>query len=159
MGCLLCVQENKVYQKTVHDFLKFFEHIRQAADFNDMDVGYLQMILALANFVLQNLEVNLSVKEAALNVAQEILDTNPRVRNIDLVRLTINMMKSNYIGKTLSSYLSKLLRRLSPEELGVMLQRLFDYDPIARQKFLNEILMYNRPLFCPVWFSTQMWIL
>ena len=90
------------------------------------------MILALANFVLQNLEVNLSVKEAALNVAQEILDTNPRVRNIDLVRLTINMMKSNYIGKTLSSYLYKLMRRLSSEELAVMLQRLFDYDPIAR---------------------------
>ena len=75
------------------------------------------------------------------------------------MRLTINMMKSNYIGKTLSSYLSKLIRRLSPEELAIMLQRLFDYDPIARQKFLNEILVYNEPLFCPVWFSTQMWIL
>lgn len=41
MGCLLCVQENKVYQRTVHDFLKFFEHVRQTADFNDMDTGYL----------------------------------------------------------------------------------------------------------------------
>lgn len=124
-----------------------------------MDVGYLQLILALANFVLQNLEVNLSVKESALNVAQEILDTNPRVKNMDLVRLTINMMKSNYIGKTLSSYLSKLIKRLSTEELAVMLQRLFDFDPIARQKFLNEILVQTEPLFCPVWFSTQMWIL
>jgi len=52
MGCLLCVQENKVYQRTVHDFQKFFEHIRQTADFSDMDTGFLQMILALANFVL-----------------------------------------------------------------------------------------------------------
>jgi hypothetical protein len=49
--------------------------------------------------------VNLSVKESALSVAQDILDTNPRVKNIDLVRLTINMMKSNYIGKNLSHFL------------------------------------------------------
>jgi hypothetical protein len=90
------------------------------------------MILMLANFVLQSLEVNLSVKESALSVAQEILDTNMRVKNMDLVRLTINMMKSNYIGKNLSNYLNKLIRRLSQEELAIMLQRLFEYDPIAR---------------------------
>ena len=90
------------------------------------------MILMLANFVLQSLEVNLSVKESALSVAQEILDTNLRVKNMDLVRLTINMMKSNYIGKNLSNYLNKLIRRLSQEELAIMLQRLFEYDPIAR---------------------------
>jgi hypothetical protein len=106
-----------------------------------MDVGYLQMILMMANFVLQSLEVNLSVKESALNVAQEILETNPRVKNMDLVRLTINMMKSNYIGKNLPNYLNKLIRRLSSEELAVVLQSLFDFDPIARQKFLNEILI------------------
>jgi hypothetical protein len=90
------------------------------------------MILMLANFVLQSLEVNLSVKESALSVAQEILDTNMRVKNMDLVRLTINMMKSNYIGKNLSNFLNKLIRRLSQEELAIMLQRLFEYDPIAR---------------------------
>ena len=112
------------------------------------------MILMLANFVLQSLEVNLSVKESALSVAQEILDTNMRVKNMDLVRLTINMMKSNYIGKNLSNYLNKLIRRLSQEELAIMLQRLFEYDPTARQKFLNEILAQPDPLFCPVWFST-----
>jgi len=70
-----------------------------------MDVGNLQMILMMCNFVLQRLDVNLSVKESALSVAQDILDTNPRVKNIDLVRLTINMMKSNYIGKNLSHFL------------------------------------------------------
>jgi len=141
MGCLLCIQENKVYHSTVDDFRKFFEHVKRTADFNEMDGGYLHTILMLANFVLASLEVNLSVKEAALNVAQEILDTNPRVKNIDLVRLTINMMKSNYIGKTLPTYLAKLLKRLSPEELAVMLQRLFEFDPIARQKFLHEVLV------------------
>ena len=154
MSCLQSVQENRIYQRTVYDFQKFFLHIQQAADFSDIDVGYLQMILMLANFVLQSLEVNLSVKESALSVAQEILDTNLRVKNMDLVRLTINMMKSNYIGKNLSNYLNKLIRRLSQEELAIMLQRLFEYDPTARQKFLNEILVQPDPLFCPVWFST-----
>jgi len=124
-----------------------------------MDVGYLQMILMFSDFVLKSMEVNLSVKESALNVAQEILDTNPKVKNMDLVSLTINMMKSNYIGKNLSNFLAKLIRRLSSEELAVMVQRLFEFDPIARQKFLHEILVQPEPLFCPVWFSTQMWIL
>lgn len=121
MSCLENVQENKIYQRTQYNFQKFFQHIRQRADFSDMNVGYLQMILMLANFVLQSLEVNLSVKESALTVAQEILETNVRVKNMDLVRLTINMMKSNYIGKNLSSYLNKLIRRLSQEELAIML--------------------------------------
>lgn len=159
MNCLQSVQENRIYQRTVYDFQKFFNHVRQSADFSDMGTGFLQMILMLANFVLQSLEVNLSVKESALVVAQEILDTNPHVKNLDLVRLTINMMKSNYIGKNLSGFLNKLLRRISKEELAIMLQRLFEYDPIARQKFLNEILAQPDPLFCPVWFSTQMWIM
>jgi hypothetical protein len=52
MGNILCIQEDKIYQRTVYDFQKFFEHVRQTADFSDMDVGYLQMILMLANFVL-----------------------------------------------------------------------------------------------------------
>ena len=117
-------------------------------------MGYLQMMLMMANFILQSIEVNISIKESALNVAQEILETNPRVKNMDLVRLTINMMKSNYIGKNLSVYLAKLLKRLSVEELGVILQRLFEFDPQARRKLLDEILVQQEPLFCPVWFST-----
>jgi HEAT repeat protein len=159
MSCLQSVQENKIYQRTVYDFQKFFQHVQQASDFSEMDVGFLQMILMLANFILSSLEVNLSVKESALSAAQEILDTNMRVKNVDLVRLTINMMKSNYTSKNLSNYLNKLIRKLSTEELAIMLQRLFDYDPIARQKFLMEILNQPEPLFCPVWFSTQMWIM
>lgn len=159
MSCLQSLQENRIYQRTVYDFHKVFQHVQRAADFGEMDVGFLQLILMLANFVLQSLEVNLSVKESALSVAQEILDTNPRVENMDLVRLTINMMRSNYSGKSLSSYLAKLIRRLSTEELAVMLQRLFEYDPTARQKFLHEVLVQPGPLFCPVWFSAQMWIM
>lgn len=54
------------------------------------------------------------------------------MQNLDLVRLTINMMKSNYIGKNLSQFLKNLIKRLSQEELAVMIQRLFEFDPVAR---------------------------
>ena len=30
---------------------------------------------------------------------------------------------------------------------------------MPRKVLLNEIFLYDEPLFCPVWFSTQMWIL
>lgn len=30
---------------------------------------------------------------------------------------------------------------------------------MPRKVLLNEILQYDEPLFCPVWFSAQMWIL
>lgn len=52
MSCILQVQSDKILQRTVGDFQKLFEHLRQADVFADMDSGYLQMILLLANFVL-----------------------------------------------------------------------------------------------------------
>lgn len=63
--------------------------------------GHLQLALTLANFVLKDPTVNLSVKEIALLVAQEILENNSNVQTIDLVRLTINMLKTNYISNNL----------------------------------------------------------
>ena len=30
---------------------------------------------------------------------------------------------------------------------------------MPRKVLLNEILSYDEPLFCPVWFSTQIWML
>jgi len=60
------------------------------------------------------------------------MEENPKVRKLDLVALTINMMKSNYIGKNLSQYLSRLIKKLTNEEIALMLQRLFDFDLIAR---------------------------
>lgn len=82
------------------------------------------------------------------------MDNNSEVENIDLVRVTINMMKSSYSNDNLSFYLKKLLKRVSTTELALMLQRIFEYEPIPRQKFLQEILNYDEPLFCPVWLST-----
>jgi len=68
------------------------------------------------------------------------METNPKLRMMDLVSLSINMMKSNFTGKNLGLYLNKLLKRLNNEEIAAMLQRLFDFDPFVRQKFLTEIL-------------------
>jgi hypothetical protein len=76
------------------------------------------------------------VKEIALQVTQSILDNNSRVENIDLVRITINMMKSSYNNENIGQFLKKLLRRINMTELALMLQRLFEYEPIPKQKFL-----------------------
>lgn len=66
-----------------------------------MQSGHLQLTLTIANFVLKDPSVNLSVKEIALLVTQEILENNSNVQTIDLVRLTINMLKTNYIASNL----------------------------------------------------------
>ena len=123
------------------------------------DKGYIQMLMVMANFVLKDLSVHLSVKEQALAVVQSILESSNLVENIDLVIVTINMMKSSYNNENLAQYLNLLLRRLSPEQLALILQRIFEYEPVPRMILLRELLEYETPLYCPVWFCTQMWIL
>ena len=41
----------------------------------------------------------------------------------------------------------------------MLLQRIFDYQPVPRQTFLQEILAYDEALFSPVWLQTQLWML
>jgi hypothetical protein len=67
-----------------------------------MDGGYLQLSLTIANYVLKDPSVNLSVKEIGLQVTHSILDDNAQVATIDIVRLTINMLKTNYISSNLA---------------------------------------------------------
>jgi len=78
---------------------------------------------------------------------------------IDLVRLTINMLKTNYISHNLNGFLRKLIRRTSKIEIALLLQPLFEYQPVPRKVLLTELYAYDEPLFNPIWFSTQMWIL
>jgi len=54
--------------KVTGDFHFIFNHLDLEADFANMEGGYLQLILTLANVILKDQTVNLSVKEAALNV-------------------------------------------------------------------------------------------
>ena len=49
------------------------------------------------------------------------------VETIDIVRLTINMLKTNYISSNLALFVRKLMQRCSKLEIAMLLQRLFDY--------------------------------
>ena len=58
---------------------EIFKYLDKEAKFEEMDKGYLQLILSMTNFVLKDLSVHLSVKEKALEVTQDILVKNNRV--------------------------------------------------------------------------------
>lgn len=60
--------------------------------------------MTMGNYVLKDLSVNLSVKEGALSVIESFLNSD-KVEDIELVRVTINMMKSSYNSKNLNEYL------------------------------------------------------
>jgi hypothetical protein len=49
------------------------------------------------------------------------------VQMIDLVRLTVNMLKTNYISHNLNGFLKKLIRRTNKIEIALLLQPLFEY--------------------------------
>ena len=78
---------------------------------------------------------------------------------IDIVRLTINMMKTNYISGNLAQFIRKLLPRCTRVELAMIMQKLFEYQPVPRKTLLNQIHSFDEPLFCPVWLQTHLWIL
>ena len=92
-----------------------------------MEGGFIQLSLTIANFVLKDPSVNLSVKEIGLQVTQSIMASNANVESIDIVRLTINMLKTNYIAGNLGQYIRKLMQRCSRIEIAMLLQRLFEY--------------------------------
>ena len=101
-----------------------------------MEGGYLKLTLTIANYVLKDPSVNLSVKEISLQVTQAILDTNMEVETIDIVRLTINMLKTNYISSNLGQFIRKLMQRCTKLEIAMLLQRLFEYQPVPRKTLL-----------------------
>ena len=69
------------------------------------------------------------------------------------------MLKTNYISSNLGLFIRKLMQRCSPLEIAMLLQRLFEYQPVPRKTLLLEILNYDEPLFCPVWLQTLIWVL
>jgi len=69
------------------------------------------------------------------------------------------MLKTNYISSNLGQFIRKIMARTSKLEIAMMLQRLHEYQPVPRKTFLNEILAYDEPLFCPVWLQSSIWIL
>jgi hypothetical protein len=76
----------------------------------------------MANFVLKDPSVNLSHKEVALKVADNILKSgNENVRMFDLVRLTISMLRTNYMAGNLSTFLQRLFKLANKEEIALLL--------------------------------------
>ena len=101
--------------------MKTLSFLDEQGGFSEMNGGYLQVILTVANYVLRDPSVNLSIKEKALIVAQDILDMNNQVKMIDLVRISINMLKTNYISSNLGGFLRKLLMRTNKVEQALLL--------------------------------------
>ena len=155
----MAIAENKLTMSTTQKFQNCLVFLDETANFSEMEGGYLKLTLTIANYVLKDPSVNLSVKEIGLQVTQAILDTNTEIEAIDIVRLTINMLKTNYISSNLGQFIRKLMQRCSRLEIAMLLQRLFEYQPVPRRTLLGEILNYDEPLFCPVWLQTQLWIL
>ena len=93
-------------QKIAYDFHSSLNHFDIYANFNSMEKGSIQLILQMANFILKDPSVNLSHKEVALKVADNILKSgNENVRMFDLIRLTISMLRTNYMAGNLGAFL------------------------------------------------------
>lgn len=124
---MIAVADNKLSSKATNEISGCLNNLNKNANFGEMGVGSLKICLTIANFVLKDPSVNLSVKEIGLVVAQAILMDNSSVQMVDLVRLTVNMLKTNYISHNLSGFLRKLIRRTNKIEIALLLQPLFDY--------------------------------
>ena len=96
-------------------------YLEEYADFSEMEGGFIQLSLTIANYILRDPSVNLSVKEMGLAVAQSILETNSAVEPVDIVRLTINMLRTNYLAGNLGQFLRKLMQRCSRIEIAMLL--------------------------------------
>jgi len=126
--CLDAMANQALSYKTTQAFHDVLKHLDQNAYFYDMGEGNLQLCLLLSNFILKDPSVNLSIKEIALIVARSILESgNEKLEMFDLVRLTIGMLRTNYIANNLGTYLKKLFRLTNKEQLACLLQRLFEY--------------------------------
>jgi hypothetical protein len=62
------ISQQKLLQKNMRELQVIFQHLDEHAVFQDMDKGFLQLILTMTNFVLKDLSVHLSVKEQGLKV-------------------------------------------------------------------------------------------
>ena len=64
--CLMAIAQDKLTNKTTQEFQNCLVFLDDTANFSDMDGGYLKLTLTIANYVLKDPSVNLSVKEVGL---------------------------------------------------------------------------------------------
>jgi hypothetical protein len=66
---LIAVADNKLSSKAINEISACLNNLNKNANFGEMGVGSLKICLTIANFVLKDPSVNLSVKEIGLVVA------------------------------------------------------------------------------------------
>ena len=64
--CLMAIAINKLTSRTTQEFQNCLVFLDQTANFSVMEGGYLKLTLTIANYVLKDPSVNLSVKEIGL---------------------------------------------------------------------------------------------
>ena len=62
----MAIAQDKLTNKTTQEFQNCLVFLDDTANFSDMDGGYLKLTLTIANYVLKDPSVNLSVKEVGL---------------------------------------------------------------------------------------------
>lgn len=62
------LSNQRIFIKHMREFQTIFQHVELHTQVSLFDKGYIQMIMVMANFVLKDLSVHLSVKEQALAV-------------------------------------------------------------------------------------------
>lgn len=66
--CLMAIAQNRLTLSTTQEFQNCLVFLDETANFSDMEGGYLKLTLTIANYVLRDPSVNLSVKEIGLQV-------------------------------------------------------------------------------------------
>jgi hypothetical protein len=66
---LIAVADNKLSSRAINEISSCLKNLEKSADFAEMGVGSLKICLTIANFVLKDPSVNLSVKEIGLVLA------------------------------------------------------------------------------------------
>lgn len=64
--CLLAIAQNRLTPRTTQEFQNCLVFLDETANFGDMEGGFLKLTLTIANYVLKDPSVNLSVKEIGL---------------------------------------------------------------------------------------------
>lgn len=64
----MAIAQNRLTLSTTQEFQNCLVFLDETANFSDMEGGYLKLTLTIANYVLKDPSVNLSVKEIGLQV-------------------------------------------------------------------------------------------
>ena len=64
----MAIAQNRMTLSTTQEFQNCLIYLDNNANFSEMEGGYLKLTLTIANYVLKDPSVNLSVKEVGLQV-------------------------------------------------------------------------------------------